>query len=158
MKFTRTSMAVIAMAGLLSLSPAASAQTNTPPGGAPPAGGRGMRGRTVEQQLTQLTEVLKLTDEQKPKIKAALEEQNKKMQELRGDTALSPEDLRAKRQTITQDTNKKLKEILTAEQFKKYEEWQQQQRGRGRGGAGGAGGAGGNRNRGGAGGNAGGGQ
>lgn len=162
MKFTKTSMAVIAMAGLLAFSSSASAQTNAPPaGGRQGAGRQGGRGQGVEQQMTRLTEQLKLTDEQKPKVKAVLDEQDKKIMELRGNTGTAPEDRRAKLQSIREDSNKKLKEVLTAEQFTKYEELQRQQRGRragtvtpgGRGGTNAPGG--GNRNRG---GNAGGGQ
>ena len=133
MRLTKTSLAIIAVAGALALSPSSRAQTNTPP-----AGGR-QGGRGADQQLAQLSEQLKLTDEQKPKVKTVLEEQRKKTQELRSDTTLAPQDLRTKRQAIMQDTSKKMKEILTADQFKKYEEWMQQQRGRG--GAAGANGA-----------------
>ena len=126
MRLTKTSLAIIAVAGALALSPSSRAQTNTPP-----AGGRNARGRGAEQQLGQLSEQLKLTDEQKTKVKTVLADERKKAQELRSDTTLSQQDLRAKRQAIMQDTGKKMKEILTADQFKKYEEWRQQQRGRG---------------------------
>jgi Spy/CpxP family protein refolding chaperone len=139
MRLTKTSLAIIAVAGALALSPSSRAQTNTP------AGGRNARGRGAEQQLGQLSEQLKLTDEQKTKVKTVLEEQQKKAQELRSDTSISQQDMRTKRQAIMQDTGKKMKENLTAEQFKKYEEWRQQQRGRG--GANGAAGARPNRNR-----------
>ena len=135
MRLTKTSLAIIAVAGALAFSPSSRAQTNTPPAG----GRQGGRGN-VETQLTRLNEQLKLTDDQKPKVKAVLEEQSKKIQELRSNAAnASQEDLRAKRQALMQDTSKKMKEILTADQFKKYEESIQQQRGRG--GANGAAGA-----------------
>lgn len=131
MKFTKTSMAVLAMAGLLAFSSSGPAQTNAPPdGGRRGAGRQGGRGQGVEQQMTRLTEQLKLTDAQKPRVKAVLDEQDKKIQELRGNTGMAPEDRRAKLQTIREDSSKKLKEILTAEQFTKYEELQRQQRGR----------------------------
>jgi Spy/CpxP family protein refolding chaperone len=127
MRFTKTSLAILAVAGALALSPSTRAQTNTPPAGGRQAG----RGRGAEQQLAQLSEQLKLTDDQKAKVKAVLEDERKKAQELRSDTSTSQQDMRTKRQAILQDTGKKMKEILTADQFKKYEEWRQQQRGRG---------------------------
>ena len=51
--------------------------------------GGGKRGPTVEEQLvTRLTEELKLTTEQQPKVKALLEEASAQQQELRSDTTL----------------------------------------------------------------------
>src|ERR1041385_997639 len=129
MKSIRTSWAILAAAAVLSVSPSLRAQTNTPP-----AGGGARQGRGVDQQMTRLNEQLKLTDEQKPKVKAVLEDQNKKAAELRNEPQ---ETRRAKMQTIREEESKKMKEILTPDQFKKYEELQAQRRG----GAGGAGGA-----------------
>ena len=123
MRFTKTSLAIIAAAGALAFSPSSRAQTNTP------AGGRTARERGGGQQLTQLSEQLKLTDDQKAKVKTVLEEERKKVQDLRADTSLSQQDLRAKRQALMQETSKKMKDVLTADQFKKYEEWLQQHRG-----------------------------
>jgi Spy/CpxP family protein refolding chaperone len=142
MNLKRTSIAILAVAGLLALSPAGRAQTNTPPGAAGRQGGGG-RGN-AEAQLTRYKEQLKLTDAQTPKVKAVIEERTKKMQELRGGAG-TPEERRTKMQALMEEETKKMKEILTADQFKKYEEMQQQVRGRA-----------GNRRQGGAGGNAGG--
>ncbi len=128
MKLTKTSVAILAIAGLLSLSPSGRAQTNTPPRGGAAGRSAGARGMSAEAQLTRYTEQLKLTDAQKPKVKAVLEEQQKKMQELRG---VAPEERRPKMQALREEETKKMKEILTADQFKKFEELQQQQRGRG---------------------------
>src|SRR5262245_2260035 len=112
MKFKHTSLGIIAAAAMLTLIPSIQAQTNTPPGGRQGGqggqGGRqGMRG-SPEDQMARLSEQLKLTDAQKPKVKAVLEEQQKKIQELRGDTGASQEDRRAKRQALQQDFHKKM--------------------------------------------------
>ncbi len=82
-------------------------------------GKKGKRGFSVEQRLERMTTQLNLTDEQKPKVKAVLEETSKKYQEL------APEDRRTKGREIRQEETKKFKEILTADQFKKYEEMAQ---------------------------------
>ena len=58
----------------------------------------------------------------KPKVEAVLKETEKKNKELREDTSLSREDRGPKMRTIMEDENKKLKEILTADQYKKHEE------------------------------------
>jgi Spy/CpxP family protein refolding chaperone len=125
MKSKSTLMAVLA-AGLLSLSLSSPAQATN----SPPAAGRNARGRAGDQQLNQLSAQLNLTDDQKAKVKAVLQDQRKKAQELRANASSgSQKDLRAKRQAMLQDTNKKLQEILSPDQFKKYEELRQQQRG-----------------------------
>jgi Spy/CpxP family protein refolding chaperone len=133
MKSSKTAIATLALTAVLSLSPSLWAQNTNAPGG-----GRVGGPRNVEGQMNRLTEQLTLTEDQKPKVKAILEEQNKKIGELRGDSASAPEDRRAKMQAIREETTKKMKEVLTAEQFKKYEEFQQQRmRRQGAGGNGG---------------------
>lgn len=119
MKIPKMSLIALAAAGLLSLAPALQAQVATNP---PPA--RRNFGRLpVEEQLKIWSDQLQLTEDQKPKVKAALEDNRKAMQDLRN---LSPDDRRAKLQSIREDLTKKMKEILTAEQFKKYQEIQPQ--------------------------------
>src|SRR2546426_9983943 len=73
---------------------------------------------TVEQRMERLTEELKLTEEQKPKVKAVLEEEGKKMREMRD---LTPEQRREKGPALREEMSKKMKGILTDEQFQKWE-------------------------------------
>ncbi len=80
---------------------------------------KGKRGFSPEQRLERMTTQLNLTDEQKPKVKAVLEEFGKKYQGL---ADLPQEERRTKGREIRQEETKKLKEILTADQFRKYEE------------------------------------
>ena len=79
---------------------------------------------SVEQQLEQMTTDLSLTDAQKPKVKAVLEDYAKKTQELyaSGDRNQA----REKAQPIRDERTKKMKEILTPEQFGKYEKAQEE--------------------------------
>lgn len=137
MKLSRLSLAIIAAAGVLSLAPSIHAQTNTPP----PGGRRGAM--NAEARLTAFEKALgstnKLTEAQEPKVKTVLEDQTKKMQEIMGQRdSLSQDDLRAKRTALTEDTNKKMKEILNADQYKVWEQQGQRRGGRRAGGAGGA--------------------
>ena len=124
MKINKLSFAVLAAAGLLALSiPAQAENTNAPAVATPPpAGGPpGMRAprMSVDNRLSQLSDALTLTDDQKPKVKALLEDQLKKGQEFRADTSLSAEDRRAKMQSLRDDMNTKMKDILTPEQYDK---------------------------------------
>jgi protein CpxP len=106
-------IAAIALGALLACCTAGMAQDNKDGKG----GKRGMM--SVEDRLKQLDEGLQLTDAQKPKVKAALEDTQTKMQEARN----APQDeRREKMQAIRTEEGKKMKEILTPEQYTKYEE------------------------------------
>ena len=109
-----SAIAAMVLGGLVAFSTLATAQdANT-------NGKKGKRGWSVEQQLDRMSTRLSLTDEQKPKVKAVLEEERTKMRELRSESDRSTR--REKMQTIRKDTTAKMKKILNEEQFKKYEE------------------------------------
>lgn len=126
MKLNKT----IALAALVagSLLTGFTLQAQDAPKDKPPGqrGGPGMRGANIEQMAKDLS----LTDEQKTKVKAALDERMQKALELRKDTSLSPEDRRAKMKTIQEAFTAKMKEILTADQLEKWEKSRPQQRNR----------------------------
>jgi Spy/CpxP family protein refolding chaperone len=135
-------MAALAAGALLAGGSSLLAQdsTNTPPAGAPAAGA--MRGRGGPS-LEQLTKSLDLTDDQKPKVKAALDEQMQKMSALRKDpdfAGLSREDKMAKMKPIRDEFTSQMKDILTPDQLAKFQKMSQGMRNRQAGGApGGAG-------------------
>jgi Spy/CpxP family protein refolding chaperone len=93
--------------------------------------GKGKRGGrpTVEQRVEQMTTALSLTDEQKPKVKAVLEDAAKKMQEIFA-SGTPREQMREKMQPIREEETKKLKDILTSEQFEKWQKIQEERRSR----------------------------
>lgn len=78
-------------------------------------GGGGKRGfPTAEERLARIDEAVKLTDEQKPKVKAVLEDSAKAMRDV-------PQDQRREKMgEIMAEQDKKLKDILTPEQYEKY--------------------------------------
>jgi|GEM_PF-1154705 len=136
-------MAVLAAGSLLTLSSTSlfAADTNSPPAnenGGPGLRGRGMGGPDIEQ----IAKDLNLTDDQKTKVKAAMETRRQKMMELFQDKNASREDRMAKRQTIMEDFNKALKDAgLTQEQIDKLDKMGPGgRRGQRPGGPGGAGG------------------
>ena len=114
-------MAALALGGLMACSTLVTAQD------APQADAKkgGKKGFTIEQQMERMTDQLTLTDEQKPKVKAVLEETSKKMQPIRADSSLDRDARMEKMKPIMEEQNKKMKEILTADQFTKYQEMQQ---------------------------------
>lgn len=111
-------LAILALGGLLLCSTAAIAQ-DTNNAGAGKDGKQGKRGfPTIEERMDRLTKELNLTADQKPKVKTALEEQRKELQGVRD---LSQDERREKFRSSQQELDKKLKAILTPEQYQKYE-------------------------------------
>lgn len=123
-------IAAMALGGLVACSMLATAQEATNA----PARKGGKRGFSVEQQMERLNTQLNLTDEQKPKVKAVLEDQQKKMQEMRGDTNLTREERQEKMKTMRTDMEKKMKQVLTPDQFEKWQKSRDQFRKKGPGG------------------------
>jgi len=84
-----------------------------------------MRGRP---NLDTIAQQLNLTDDQKPKFKSIMDTQMQKMRGLRQDpdfASLSPEDRRAKVKAIQDETEAQMKDLLTPEQFEKWQKMPQ---------------------------------
>ncbi len=98
--------------------------------GPPAAGERGGAGRVgSEEWLNRLSEQLKLTAEQKQKVAAAQKEQRDQMARLREDTSLTPEQRREKARALREEMDKKMKEILTSDQYTHWQELRRQRPG-----------------------------
>ncbi len=114
-------VAALVLGGLLACCTLASAQDTNSPDSTPKKGGkRGMP--TVEQRMERMSTELSLTDDQKPKVKAVLEDFGKQYAGLRD---VPQDERRAKMQSIREDEGKKLKEILTPDQWEKYQKMMQ---------------------------------
>jgi protein CpxP len=119
MKILKLSViAALAVGALLAFTTTTTAQDNTDKGG---KGGKGGKRAfpTVEERLDRMTKELTLTDAQKPKVKEVLEEQDKKMQGIRD---LPQDERRTKFRESRDEMGKKLKDILTPDQYKKWED------------------------------------
>jgi len=79
---------------------------------------------------------LKLSAGQKTKVQEVFKNRGEKGRAIREDSSLSEEQKREKGKALMEETNKKMKEILNAEQYEKWEKNRQQGR---RGGFGGQG-------------------
>jgi Spy/CpxP family protein refolding chaperone len=115
-----SAVAVLTLGGLLAFSTLATAQEAKE---GKDKGGK--RAPGIEQQLERMTTDLKLTDAQKPKVKAVLEESMKKRQALRD---VPQDQRREKMRAATEEQQKKMKEILTSEQFEKWQKQRQEMR------------------------------
>jgi Spy/CpxP family protein refolding chaperone len=86
------------------------------------------KGATTQERVDRLSERLSLTAEQKPKVTALFEEERKQISELRNNSNLSADEKREKGRTLREDFNKKMKAILTPEQWTKFEKGRQELR------------------------------
>ena len=130
MKVTRISLFAALVAGaLFAAVPMSHAQETKERKEAPKREGRGGGAEAMKERLDKMAVDLKLTEEQKKKVGEAMKVQTEKMRELRAQGG-TPEDNREKFRGLREDLNKKLKEILTAEQFTKWEAQRPQSRGK----------------------------
>lgn len=134
MKMHKVSLlAALAAGALLAFTPNVRAQDKgehaARPEGGPRAGQAGDR-------LKKLAEELNLTADQKAKVEAAMKEQREAMQAKKDATQ---EERRAAGKEAREKMNAKMKEILTAEQYAKWEKIREQNRPGGPGGPGGPG-------------------
>lgn len=81
------------------------------------------RGPSIEEQVKQLTELLALTAEQKPKIEALVKEQGEKMRAIFADQNTPQEDRRKKMTEMRTEFTGKIKAVLTKEQGEKYDKF-----------------------------------
>ncbi len=114
-------IAVITLGALVTYGPMAQAADA---GGKTAKTKRGGRQNQVELMKTELS----LTDKQVVELKPVLEEQQKKMREMFQDRNTPREERRAKMQKLQEETNTKLKTILTSEQMEKWQKLQQERR------------------------------
>lgn len=119
------------MAGMIGAAVAGTAAERPPrrPGPPPEAPGAGLR-RADESRPESTRPDLHLTQEQREKVRAANQELREQMRQLRADTSLTPEQRREKVRELQEKHAQKMKEILTPEQF---ERWQQLRQPRGPG-------------------------
>ena len=133
-------LAALAAGVLIALTPNLQAQENKPD--RPPGGPRAGQGEgDAKERLAKIAEELKLTDKQKTEFEAAMKAQAETMRGLRDAT---PEERREKMQASRKAFDAKMKEILTADQYAKWEKTREQ-RGPGAGRRGRTGGPGGDR-------------
>ncbi len=82
-------------------------------------GGRGGEGR--QEYFNKMVEDLKLTAEQKTKVQEVFKNRGEKGRAIREDSSLSDEQKREKYKALMDESDKKMKDILTAEQFEKWQ-------------------------------------
>lgn len=111
----KSSLFALALGAVIAFGPAAQAQEKK---------GEGKGRPSLEERMKQLSEALKLTDEQKAKLEPILKEEGEKLRAIFGDTNASREEKGKKMQEARKDIAAKVKAVLTPEQAEKYEKLQ----------------------------------
>ena len=81
-----------------------------------------------DRMAKHLGKKLGLSSDQEAQIKPVLEERVQKMQALRADTSLSPQDRHTKARAIMQESNKKIEAVLNDTQKQQFEQMRQERR------------------------------
>ncbi|HEX8814647.1 MAG TPA: hypothetical protein VF753_04025 [Terriglobales bacterium] len=98
------------------------------PGGAMGGPGMGMGHHqmpSAQDRTDRLAKQLNLSSDQKTKVLAAYQDEDKKMQALRSDTSTSGQDKWAKMKDIHEDTVSQIKSSLNPDQAKQFDAMQQ---------------------------------
>ncbi len=78
------------------------------------------RGMTTDQRMDAIDKAVTLTADEKPQVRAILEADMKKMQDLR---AAQDPDMRSKMMDMRKDENAKIRALLTDDQKPKFDEY-----------------------------------
>ena len=78
-------------------------------------------GMNPERRLEMMQRRLNLSDAQTAQIRTIFSESQAKMEALRSDTSVAPEDRRAQMMTLHQDEQAKVRAVLSPEQQAKYD-------------------------------------
>jgi len=84
--------------------------------------------RSVDDQLNELSHKLKLTEAQKPGVRAILQDEHDEAKRVMDNSSGSFEDNRSKMRAIHEDANTKLRALLTEEQQTKFAKLQEEHR------------------------------
>src|SRR5215470_3065099 len=80
----------------------------------------------VKEKLQKISDALKLTDDQKAKLKPILQDEVKQMKAVRDDSSLTVEQQRAKLIEIHEKTQPKVNAVLTPEQQEQWKKMKQE--------------------------------
>lgn len=80
-------------------------------------------GKDAQKQLGDLDKMLNLSADQKEKLSPMLQSQADQVKDLNADKTLSKEAKETKLHSIKDDTNGKMKSVLSDDQFKKLTDW-----------------------------------
>ena len=119
-KYTFALMGGLLISGLMADNALAQAPAEKKPEAKPAAPGAPGARPAMRDRSEMLAKRLNLNDDQKSKAKEILDEEMKKMMELRTTKGLTAQERQAKYKELRESTTGKMKDVLTPEQFQQY--------------------------------------
>jgi protein CpxP len=98
---------------------------------APSAGGNGQgphRQMDPDRQVKMLTKKLDLTADQQTQIRSILTDRQQQFESIRNDSSLAPKDRHEKMRSLREESENKIKGVLTDSQKQTYDQMQQEMR------------------------------
>jgi predicted transglutaminase-like cysteine proteinase len=126
-------LALLTLLCVFSVAAAAQTSSAAPPTAAPqsqaaPQGQSGAPAGTTQGRQTTIDDELQLTPDQKQKIAAVIDDENKQMGTIRDDASLKPEQKQAKAIQVRQDGATKIRAVLNPDQLQKLAALQERAR------------------------------
>ena len=90
--------------------------------------GNGNAKEAAMQKLEKMSAALQLTPDQKKQVRPILMEEAPKLEALKGNTSLGPMQKAMQMRQIANDTDTKLKPILTPQQYQTWQQMREQER------------------------------
>ena len=128
MRKQMTCLALLAFSGLAAFATPQEQQQAPQAQAAPAQAEGGSRQFDPNRQMRMMTKKLNLTADQQQQLLPILTDRNQQMQAIRNDSSLSHQDRHAKMLTIREDSQTKIKALLTPDQQKAYDGMLQQAR------------------------------
>lgn len=123
--FKRCLMTLMILGVFSALSTAAFSQDDTSANQqAAPEHGHGRRHFDPAKRTEMLTKELNLTSDQQSKVQDILKSEQSKMESLRSDTSIAPEDHRSKMMDIHKESSDQIRALLDSNQQRKWDEMQ----------------------------------
>ena len=116
---------VVLLISMLTVTASAFAQMGQGPGGGHGSMGHPMMG--VDARVNELSKQLNLGDDQKNQVRDILQDQQDQMKQLMQDSSTSRQDKMSKMRSLHQAGNGKIRDLLSDEQKKKFDDYLQKQ-------------------------------
>ena len=116
---------VVLLISLLTMAVSALAQMGQGPGSG--HGGMGHPMMSVDDRVNELVKQLSLSGDQKEQVRGILQEQQDQMKQLMQDSSTSRQDKMSKMRSIHQASNGKIRDLLSDDQKKKFDDYLQKQ-------------------------------
>jgi len=122
-------LCLLTVSALVAIGAAIGAPQDQPAAPAAPANGQAPHRRMdPDRQVKILTKKLDLTADQQTQIRSILTDRQQQFESIRNVSSLAPKDRREKMHTLREDSENKIKGVLTDSQKQTYDQMQQQMR------------------------------